>query len=75
MESPPSQSVALALDSLLSQSTGGGGMQKPERREICCCGFQCAYLTSNNVALEGLEKDLQNAAQIGQVGGRRFHPA
>lgn len=35
---------------------------------ICCCGRQqCAYLQHNNVALEGLEKDLKNAAQIGQV--------
>lgn len=74
MASPPPQSVALALDSLL-HSTG----RLPERQEtMCSCGegtFQCAYLTSNNAALESLEKDLQNAAQIGQVGGRRFRQA
>lgn len=35
---------------------------------ICCCGRQqCSYLQHNNAALEGLEKDLKNAAQIGQV--------
>ena len=34
----------------------------------CCCGrTHCAYLERNNLALEGLEKDLRNAAQIGQV--------
>lgn len=35
---------------------------------ICCCGQQqCAYLQHNNAALDGLEQDLKNAAQIGQV--------
>lgn len=34
----------------------------------CCCGrIDCAYLRHNNVALEGLEKDVQTAAQLGQV--------
>ena len=54
------------LNSLLSQPLGG--MHGMERRITCCCGReQCAYLEHNNAAMEGLEKDLQSAAQIGQV--------
>ena len=35
----------------------------------CCCGrSECAYLRHNHAAMEGLEKDLRSAAQIGQVG-------
>lgn len=53
------------LDSLLTQSTGG---IRDTKRPTCCCGrMHCAYLEHNNAALEGLEKDLQSAAQIGQV--------
>ena len=34
----------------------------------CCCGQrQCAYLKHNSEVIEGLEKDLRGAAQIGQV--------
>jgi hypothetical protein len=34
----------------------------------CCCGRDdCALLEHNNVALEGLEKDLETAARLGQV--------
>lgn len=34
----------------------------------CCCGSQdCAFLAHNNVLLEGLEKDVTRAAQLGQV--------
>jgi hypothetical protein len=34
----------------------------------CCCGRkECAYLQNNHVALEGLEKDLETAARLGQV--------
>ncbi|RJE25827.1 hypothetical protein PHISCL_01803 [Aspergillus sclerotialis] len=34
----------------------------------CCCGRNdCAFLESNNSALEGLEKDLETAARLGQV--------
>ena len=34
----------------------------------CCCGRDdCALLEHNNVALMGLEKDLANAARLGQV--------
>ena len=67
MSSQPVPSAGPAtLDSLLSQPLGGlCGM---ERLATCCCGReQCAYLEHNNAAIEGLEKDLQSAAQIGQV--------
>ncbi len=54
---------APTLDSLLSQS-----LRCMDRPTECCCGrVRCAYLEYNNAALEGLERDLQNAAQIGQV--------
>ncbi|KAL2830085.1 hypothetical protein BJY01DRAFT_240506 [Aspergillus pseudoustus] len=34
----------------------------------CCCGRkECAYLQNNHVALEGLEKDLETAARLGQA--------
>ncbi|KAJ6147353.1 hypothetical protein N7497_009335 [Penicillium chrysogenum] len=34
----------------------------------CCCGRNdCALLEHNNVALEGLEKDLETAARLGQI--------
>ncbi|PLB49597.1 hypothetical protein P170DRAFT_447237 [Aspergillus steynii IBT 23096] len=34
----------------------------------CCCGRNdCAFLHHNNVALEGLEKDLATAARLGQA--------
>jgi hypothetical protein len=34
----------------------------------CCCGREdCALLEHNHVALEGLEKDLETAARLGQV--------
>ncbi|KAJ5929752.1 hypothetical protein N7454_006702 [Penicillium verhagenii] len=34
----------------------------------CCCGRDdCALLEHNNVALEGLEKDLETAAKLGQA--------
>ncbi|KAK2756072.1 hypothetical protein FQN54_005479 [Arachnomyces sp. PD_36] len=33
----------------------------------CCCGRQsCAYLQHNTTALEGLERDVKTAAQLGQ---------
>ena len=67
MSSPPVASAAsAALDSLLSQPLGG--MRGMERPATCCCGReQCAYLEHNEAAIQGLEKDLQSAAQIGQV--------
>ncbi|KAL4792741.1 hypothetical protein BDV19DRAFT_368071 [Aspergillus venezuelensis] len=34
----------------------------------CCCGREeCAFLQHNHVALEGLEKDLETAARLGQA--------
>lgn len=39
----------------------------------CCCGREdCALLEHNHVALEGLEKDLETAARLGQVRERVF---
>jgi hypothetical protein len=39
----------------------------------CCCGRkECAYLQNNHVALEGLEKDLETAARLGQVRSLLF---
>jgi len=39
----------------------------------CCCGHtDCAYLNHNAHALDGLEKDVQRAAQLGQVCGLLF---
>ena len=47
-----------------------------ERPATCCCGRElCAYLEHNNAAMEGLEKDLQSAAQIGQVSTHLNHPS
>jgi hypothetical protein len=38
------------------------------RETACCCGRDsCAYLRHNNDALDGLEKDVRTAAQLGQV--------
>ena len=63
-QSSTSSTTCPTLDALLSQSSQG-----MERPTICCCGRQeCAYLEHNNAAVEGLERDLQSAAQIGQVG-------
>ena len=61
------QPPASALDSLLSQSSGGMRASS-ELPTTCCCGRpKCAYLEHNDAALRGLEQDLQSAAQIGQV--------
>ncbi|KAJ5273884.1 hypothetical protein N7478_009009 [Penicillium angulare] len=40
----------------------------------CCCGRDdCALLEHNNVALEGLERDLETAAKLGQCGEVGVH--
>ena len=41
----------------------------PHRRPTtCCCGNEhCAYLKDNQRALDGLEKDVVNAARLGKV--------
>ncbi|OBT56066.1 hypothetical protein VE04_04192 [Pseudogymnoascus sp. 24MN13] len=39
-----------------------------ERETECCCGRDsCVYLRHNNEALDGLEKDVRTAAQLGQA--------
>ena len=39
----------------------------------CCCGRkECAVLQYNNAALEGLERDLDTAAKLGQVSRTVF---
>jgi hypothetical protein len=42
----------------------------PSSSEIkCCCGRDdCAFLQHNTAALEELEKDVETAARLGQVG-------
>lgn len=62
-----SAAASATLQSLLTQSPNG--MQRPDMElpSCCCSKIHCAYLKRNNSALEGLEKDLRNAAQIGQV--------
>lgn len=56
------------LDSLRPQSPHG--MSHSTEQSRCCCGRQqCPYLRHNDSAMEGLEKDLRSAAQIGQVSG------
>jgi hypothetical protein len=45
-------------------TAGLGGMPGPR----CCCGSQdCAFLAHNGRLLEGLERDVSKAAQLGQV--------
>lgn len=43
----------------------------------CCCGrTDCAFLSHNGELLESLERDVQTAAQLGQVSATAlFHPA
>ncbi|KAL2055737.1 hypothetical protein ABVK25_003981 [Lepraria finkii] len=67
MAQPAVPSAASAtLDSVLSQSLCG--MRSMQRPATCCCGRElCVYLEHNNAAMDGLEKDLQSAAQIGQA--------
>jgi len=39
-----------------------------QRIHKCCCGNDaCAYLKHNQSALDGLERDVRTAAQLGQV--------
>ena len=62
-----SSPAASCLDALLSQSSRvmQRNMQRPSS---CCCGnLHCAYLETNDAALQGLENQLENAARIGQV--------
>jgi hypothetical protein len=58
MDSHPHSSEALSIPTHSSTPT----------TLRCCCGRNdCALLEHNNVALEGLEKDLETAARLGQV--------
>lgn len=51
----------------MATSTGGS---IPGSR--CCCGSpDCAFLAHNGRLLDGLERDVSKAAQLGQVRG--FH--
>lgn len=37
-------------------------------RANCCCGNEtCAYLKHNQIALDGLERDVSTAARLGKV--------
>jgi hypothetical protein len=45
-------------------STSAGHIPGPQ----CCCGSEdCAFLAHNGRLLEGLERDVSKAAQLGQV--------
>ena len=62
--------ASAALESLLLQSRHT--LDRPSSSHMenlaCCCGRQeCAYLKHNHSALDGLEKSVQTAAQLGQV--------
>jgi len=47
----------------------------PAKDTECCCGrASCVYLRHNNEALDGLEKDVRMAAQLGQVCVRIRYP-
>ena len=62
----------MVLENLLSQSPLD---MRHNSSFKCCCGNQsCAFLEHNNAALRGLEKDLQSAAQIGQVSRPSLRP-
>ena len=56
------------IEQLLEHTTRPAVGMQHEHSAKCCCGDpQCAILADNSAALEGLEKDLVSAAQIGQV--------
>jgi hypothetical protein len=65
MDSHPHSSGALSIPTYSSTST----------TLRCCCGRNdCALLEHNNIALEGLEKDLETAARLGQVRIIKYQP-
>lgn len=59
------QGTVYANRGVVHMDTAGlGGMPGPR----CCCGSQdCAFLAHNGRLLEGLERDVSKAAQLGQV--------
>ncbi|KAI9835246.1 MAG: hypothetical protein M1838_005330, partial [Thelocarpon superellum] len=65
----PSTSVAsAALESLLAHSTSVVPHAPAAAEFACCCGrYECAYLKHNNAALDGLERNVRTAAQLGQA--------
>lgn len=61
------------MDSCPHSADSGYVLSIPTHSDVstalrCCCGRDdCTLLEHNNVALEGLEKDLATAARLGQV--------
>lgn len=59
------------------------GQSNPEPASIprataamCCCGKdECVYLRHNNQALDGLERDVRQAARLGQVCAACISPS
>ncbi|KAI9825672.1 MAG: hypothetical protein M1832_001016 [Thelocarpon impressellum] len=64
-----SAASSLALKSLLRQSVLSVPTMSSEQAGLaCCCGREeCAFLKHNHSALEGLERSVQTAAQLGQA--------
>lgn len=61
MDSHPHSSASGRIPSIPTHSRNSTTLR-------CCCGRDdCTLLEHNNVALEGLEKDLATAAKLGQV--------
>ena len=61
--------MADPIQSFLDEYGQSDAHNIPEQsRSICCCGnADCAYLKHNQSALEGLERDVSNAARLGKV--------
>ncbi|KAI9758713.1 MAG: hypothetical protein M4579_002888 [Chaenotheca gracillima] len=59
--------ASTALQSLLSPSIRTVARETPSSLECCCGRRECAFLKHNATALDGLEKDVQTAAQLGQA--------
>jgi hypothetical protein len=58
--------AAADLDTLISSIPTSCHSTTPNIQ--CCCGHtDCAYLKHNSTALDDLEKDVRQAAQLGQV--------
>lgn len=60
---------AIDIHSFLDQSTALTPSIPLTRADVsCCCGNEaCAYLKHNQSALDGLERDVCTAAQLGKV--------
>jgi hypothetical protein len=56
------------LDNTAMTSTNDSRPGSSDGRLRCCCGRpECAYLENNNTILGDIERDLETAAQLGQV--------